>query len=265
MKYVATWMMAACLALGTAGCSDSTGPSGSLAVRMSIAGAALPAPGVSLNVLDVDVPGSNGTLTITRLAVVVNEFELEGPDLECDDDDGPTAGDCEDEGEFEAGPFFVDVPVDGTPLTIANDDIPEGTYTAFEFEVEDFELDDDSDDEDGAKILALLEDIRDNAVADWPTEASLLVEGSFTPTAGSAVDFRVFFAAEVEIERSIQPPLVLAAGDAKTVDIALHVDEWFALPDGSVIDLSQFDFAATGEVVEFELEFDDGVEVEYDD
>ena len=43
--------------------------------------------------------------------------------------------------DFEAPPTFVDLPLDGTPLTIVGQDIPAGFYKELEFEVEDAEVD----------------------------------------------------------------------------------------------------------------------------
>ena len=43
-------------------------------------------------------------------------------------------------------------------------------------------------------------------------------------------------------------------------------DIWFSRPDGSVIDLSMYDYDETGAVLEFELEMENGfTEIEIDD
>ena len=69
------------------------------------------------------ITGSNGTLTLESLHLVVGEFELEGSDDACredkverDDDDDEGEDDDEDRedcGEFEAAPFLLSLPLDG--------------------------------------------------------------------------------------------------------------------------------------------------------
>ena len=52
----------------------------------------------------------------------------------------------------------------------------------------------------------------------------------------------------------------------KIVTVTVDPLAWFIRPDGTVLDLSQFDFDATGQVVEFEVEMEDGfTEIEFDE
>ena len=78
--------------------------------------------------------GTNGTLTIVEIRLIVNEVELEPADGSCDlvdnsDDDGD---ECPD---FEAPPRFLDLPLDGNPIMAMTGLIPPGTYDELEFEV----------------------------------------------------------------------------------------------------------------------------------
>ena len=76
----------------------------------------------------------------------------------------------------------------------------------------------------------------------------------------------MLFEAEIEIEMEFDPPLVILEEDPeKVVIVTVDPVAWFTLPDGTVLDLSPFDFAATGQLVEFEVEMEDGfTEIEFD-
>ncbi|MGH7477033.1 MAG: hypothetical protein ACRELD_12135 [Longimicrobiales bacterium] len=247
-------------ALGAAACEDGTGlGEGEVAIRFRSAGQAGQA---SLGPAAVDasqaltVEGTNGVLTITDVRLIVEEFELEGDDDACEREDDD---DC---AEFESGPFFVQLPVDaGGVVTITQDAIRPGTYDELEFEVED--LEDDEDDEDAAAIAALRAQIR-SEFPEWPDRASALVVGTFTPVGGAPQPFSVFIEAEIEVEMELNPPLVVPGDRALVIDVAPGF--WFRRPDGSVLDLTQWDHATTGRLLELELEFEDGfVELEIDD
>ena len=95
----------------------------------------------------------------------------------------------------------------------------------------------------------------------------MLVVGTFTPTGGDPVPFRAFFEAEVEVEKELVPPVTIT-DDGSGAIFTIHLDPaaWFTGTDGNVMDLSQFDFDTTGQVIEFEVEIENGfAEVEFDD
>jgi hypothetical protein len=208
--------------------------------------------------------GTNGTLTIDEIRLIVSEVEIEREDDSCSGDDhgSDDIGDsCE---EFNAGPRFLDLLLDGQPIEVVTDLLPAGVYEELEFEIEDLE-----DDEDDSVEAALIAAVRAEVLAlvpDWPDEASGLVVGSFTPTSGSPVDFRVFLKAEIEIEMELIPNLIIEGGVAsRALMVDIQPDIWFALPGGAILDLSQFDYDATGQLLEFDVEFEDGftkIEVE---
>lgn len=97
----------------------------------------------------------------------------------------------------------------------------------------------------------------------------MVVVGTFTPAtpadgaqpAQAGRFFQVYFEAEIEVELAFSPPLVIDGG-ARSVVVELLPHVWFKRPDGTVLDLSRFDFAATGRIVEFELEMAKGIELE---
>jgi len=262
---------AVAVALMVAACGDGTGVESTRDVALSfqIAGAAAPVGPAAVGPSRVAGPslvlsGTNGTLTLEDIRVVVSEIELEAIDDSCvgeDDSVDDIGDDCE---EFETGPQFLDLPLDGTPIEVATSAVPLGTYEELEFEIEDLE-----DDEDDAAEAALITAVRAEILAivpDWPDEASALVTGTFTPTSGSPVAFRVFLKAEIEVEMELVPVLVIdGRGASRKVTVDIEPSIWFSRSDGSVVDLSQYDYDATGQLLEFDVEFEDGftkVEVE---
>lgn len=95
----------------------------------------------------------------------------------------------------------------------------------------------------------------------------MLAIGTFTPTGGAPVPFRVYFEAEVEIEMDLVPP-VTVTDDGSGATFTVHIDPalWFKRADGTVMNLAALDYDATGSVVEFEFEMENGfTEIEFDD
>lgn len=251
----------------TTGCGDGTGVLDSSSVELAFR---VTAPGSSLATAPAAVPGhtsgpslvagppltiagTNGSLTISEVRLIVAEVELEGEDDACEVASG--SDDCAD---FEAPPSFLDLPLDGEPIDVMTGVIPPGVYDELEFEIEDLE-DDEEDSTSAAAIEALRSAIRDE-FPDWPEKASALLVGTFTATDGAATPFRVYVDAEIEIEMDLSPPLVVGedggADRALTVDIEPHA--WFVRADGSVLPLHEYDYARTGELLELEVELEEG-------
>lgn len=255
-----------------AACGDGTGPEGQANVGISFATtapttsaaegfSAAMAPGTARSIA---VAGSNGTLTIDEIWVIVAEFELEGELAGCDgvsgDDEAFDDDDCE---EFESPPTLVRIPTDGSSLAVVNAAVPLGTYTELEWEVEDIELDDDDDDEQELQnVRADIEAAFGAGV--WPAEASMAVVGTFRAEGSTEdVPFTTFFDAEIEVEMDLNPALVInEEGASRELTIVLSPEIWFQNVDGTVMNLAALD----GQVVEFEAEFENGVlEIERDD
>jgi len=235
-----------------AACSDSTGvetpDSVALGFRVVDPPPSLVAHAVSGPVRIDEVVGSNGKLTLTAVRLVINEAELKPSDAPC-------AGEC---AEFEAPPRFLTLPLDGTPVEAFASQIPAGTYEELDFEIEDLE-----DDEDEPGMMEAIESVRTeilSSVPDWPRKASAMVVGTFQPTGGDAEPFRVFLDAEIEIEFELIPPLVVEADGSTSRSIIVDVrpDLWFTNTDGSVMDLRAFDYSTTGELLELEVEMEEG-------
>lgn len=260
------------VAFALGACDDATGVGapGTVALNFSVASASAPAtvsgPASAPALVagpPMTVSGTNGTLTIEEIRLIVAEAELDGDDDACEDD--LPGEDC---AKFEAPPRFLDLPLDGNPIQAFVGVVPQGTYDEIEFEIEDLE-DDEEDSEFAAEIAALREDILAE-FPDWPRKATALVVGSFEAAGGGTTDFRVYIEAEIEIERALVPPLVVGPDGTTGADITVDIrpDIWFSLPDGSVLDLSAYDYDDTGMVLEFELEMEDGfteIEIDEDD
>ncbi|MFO7892490.1 MAG: hypothetical protein R6U63_02045 [Longimicrobiales bacterium] len=244
-------------------CGDSTGPAGTAPVELSLATvsttSAVNAGGASfamsaLETAALTIPANEGVFEIADVQFIVSEFELEGTETcTTTDEDGETEI---DECEFEGGPHLVSLPLDGGAISLGTGHITEGTYTYLEFEVEDLEMDEeDADDsEKQAALAAILTDVQ-ATYPDFPAGASMVVSGQYVPDTGDAQPFTVYFAAEIEIEMVLDPALEIPANDALTINV--DPSAW----------LTGFDLlAADGQLVEFELEMEDGfVEIEIDD
>jgi hypothetical protein len=198
--------------------------------------------------------GTNGTLTIDEIRLIVAEVELDGEDDACEAEGG--GDDC---AEVEAPPRFLDLPLDGSPVPAFSGVINPGTYYQLEFEVEDLE-----DDEEDAEFAAEIASLREEILAefpDWPEEASALVVGSFESADGeTSVSFRVFIEAEIEVERDLVPPLVVTGDEVvPELFVDLRPDIWFGGSDGTVLELQAWDWDSTGEVLELEVEMEEGI------
>jgi hypothetical protein len=169
-------------------------------------------------------------------------------------------GDCAEQAaeescaRFEAEPFFLDLPLDvegdGESETeiVATVPVPVGSYSNFKFEVK----------EPGGDLLAEIRDPGGHAVEDWPQGASVLVEGDF-----EGEPFRAYFSGEVKVELPIDPPLEVGdEASSEGVTVVLNPQTWFTNDDGTVDDLTQFDFdSGTGEpVTKLEVKFLEGFE-----
>ena len=264
MRFMLAFWVA--LALVVTGCdtfSDSDAQNAQLTVKFEVVTpSATAGKGSFSNALDdgLLIEGTNGTLTITDIRLIVAEFELEREDEACQD--AAHGDECE---EFSAPPFFVDLPLQSGAVTVATGDIPPGRYTELEFEVEDLELD-EGDAEEERQRRNLLSTIR-STFPDWPRKASVVLVGSFTPLGGSPQPFRAFAEAEIEVELELIPLLVITVeDDDRVLTVQVNPEVWFKSGNGSVLDLSAYDFETTGRLLEFELEIEDGfTELEIDD
>lgn len=254
---MATWALVACG--DTTGVGDPAAVSVHFQVVSGTEAASASGPALTTGPSAVVGPplvleGTNGTLTIDEIRLIVAEVELEGDDDACEAEGGDD--DC---AELEAPPRFLDLPLDGSPARAFTGIVPPNTYDQLEFEIEDLE-DDEDDTEFAAEIEALEQDILAE-FPDWPEKATALVVGSFESADGeTSASFRVFVEAEIEVERDLVPPLVVT-GDEVTPElfVDLRPDIWFGSSDGSVLELQAWDWDSTGQLLELEVEMEEGI------
>lgn len=210
----------------------------------------------------LSIQGSNGTLVITDLRFIVEDFELERVDSECEDLEGNEEDECE---EFKSEPFFVDLPLTADTLNLNTSAIEPGLYEELEFEIDDLDLSEEADeDQEGKQLLAEL--VR-SEFPNWPDEASMVIIGNFISDQGDTTAFTTYAEAELEIEMEFSPPLEVTDNSiSKLLRININPVNWFLRTDGTVFVLSDYDYSTTGNILEFEVEIENGFEeIEIDD
>lgn len=260
-------LTAAALAAVTAGCSDATGSSSrGVAIRFGTEPAAARSIGIDANTAltvaladEVVATGTNGTLKIEDIQFIVSEVELKRAENSTCVRDSKRGDDHDDDEckKFEGGPFLVDLPLGGGVVTVLQAEVPAGTFRAIEFEVEDFEMEDDDEAAEQRRTSELFAQLK-TTYPNLPAGANMVVKGTFTPTTGAARPFIVYFNADIEIRQRFEEPLVVAEGGGVTVRI--DPTKWFEIGN-RVRDLS----ALNGQLVEFEFEMKQGfIKVECD-
>lgn len=211
----------------------------------------------------LSIAGNNGTLFITDVHFIVDDFELEKAEGECEGLEGKNEDACE---EFEAELIFVDLPLGTDSLELSATPVKNGVYSELEFEVDDLDLDEPEDSTEMQKKEELLTEIR-TQFADWPESASMVISGWFVSNTSTVTEFTTYAEAEVSVEMELTPPLDIDGSTSKYVTININPATWFVRGDGSVINLANYDFSLTNEILDFEVEIENGfisTEVEQD-
>jgi hypothetical protein len=143
-------------------------------------------------------------IEITEVKFFIEEFELDG-----------TNGTADFELE-EQDDFIVNLPLDGSPLTIAQAQIPTGFYDEFELEIEK----PDSD-----------INVSDTDFRDETGSYSAVVKGIYN---GEEFTFRS--TEDFEIELELNPPMEISETSQSTLIIEIFVPVWFMGKDGMVMD-----------------------------
>lgn len=191
----------------------------------------------------VELVGNGDTLTVRDVRFIVEEFQLDGD---------------EDSLDFNASPTFLDLPLNETDFATAGSfDVPPGNYFEFEFEVDDLDPDEDDSEQERQQIEELLSQIRED-FPEFPSDASMIVIGTFTPQNGDPRDFTSYLEAEIEVEREFDTPLeVTGDGFSRSLTVRMDPGVWFKTSDGGVRNLAEWQ--ATDNLLEIEEEFENGV------
>jgi len=198
----------------------------------------------------ITLTGTNGTLVIDDLQLIVSRIRLKRAAGDCESADSSST--CR---KFKGGPFLVSL-LDGTAADVVTADVPEGNYTALEFRAQNLDpSDDDEIEEDGnvKNVELLIAELR-NSYPNYPRKASMVAHGTFTSTEGTSSPFTVYFQAEIEIRKSFAEPFRVPA-DAKVV-VDLDAASWF-MQGTKVVNLA----AQDGKTLRFELELENAIRI----
>jgi len=225
------------------GSVDETTPTTPLTVSFTTTSAASSASALAKR--SVTDPSGNA-LEYTRVEMILEEveFERDGSSNACredrdddpDDDDRDDRGDDEDDDrddrddgddceEVETGPFALDLPLTGSaPLAAFTTALPEGRWSEVEFEIEPL------DDDDASSLNTSV-----------PVDASVRVEGLYTPAGEAPVSFVWIGDVDEEQEIEFEPPVTVTPDEPVNVTFRVDIDDWFRMDDGTLIDPREAD------------------------
>lgn len=141
-------------------------------------------------------------LTIDEVKLYIDEMELESIE--------------NDSLDFEIEDFIVNLPLDGSPLTLTEQALPQGIYDEFELEIEKAEDD---------------INVNDTDFRDDTGTYSLVVLGTFN---GEAFTYRS--TEDFELELELNPPLELGEGESSILKVTVDVSSWFIGNSGETLD-----------------------------
>lgn len=200
-----------------AACDDNpAGPNpGGTAVTLSIGIGAGPAAAPGLFAAGLELDDGVNTLVIETAEVVLKKIEFEhvstsGCDSESSDDD------CE---EFEAGPYLVDLPLDGSVTREIEATVPPGTFDEIEFEIH-------SPDDDTPEDLDFRLENPDFA------EISIRVTGTYND---AAFEYSTEMDSEQEIDLA-SPLVVTPESGPVNVTLTIDISTWFVAAGGTLVD-----------------------------
>ena len=196
-------LLAACSSDST-GVGSSAGSSLAFTTGSRTASAALAS--------SVPIVSGNDKLDLTAITVVIDRAELKAATTDsCAVDssghggsyslggsgsDGSHHDEC---GEIRVGPTIVDLPVDGSMVTIPGNTIPAGTYREIELRI-----------------------------------STIRLQGTFNTKA-----FDVTVPLDARAEIALNPPITVAADTKVEITVNLPVNTWLVKADGSLIDPNQ--------------------------
>lgn len=157
---------------------------------------------------EIRVNDGNNEIEIQEVKFFLEEFELDGTN-------GTSDFELEDLDDF-----IVNLPLDGSPVNIAQAEIPAGFYDEFEMEIEK----PDSDVE-----------VTDRDFRDETGSYSVVVKGLFN---GEEFTFRSSEGFEIDVD--LYPPLEISETSQSTLVVEIFVPIWFMGADGLVMDPKEF-------------------------
>jgi len=200
-RHTATLVAVVALA-GVAACSDSTSARSNGASQLGFSTASTSSvAGASL--AQVPITQNGHTLDLKQVTVVIERAQLKRQNNDAcrgDDDehDGKWAGRSESCAEVKVGPTLVDLPLDGSVVSVPASVIPAGTFEEIEFKIS----------------LARL-------VGTFDTKA-----------------FDVTFPINAKAEIEFSTPLVVTDSTPTSITINVPITAWLTNSDGSLVDPS---------------------------
>jgi len=119
--------------------------------------------------------------------------------------------------DFEIENFIVNLPLDGSPLILTEQEIPAGIYDEFELEIEK---------PDDGEVAVNDPDFRDETGS-----YSIVVKGLY-----NGEEFMFRSSEDFEIDIDLNPPLELGDGGNSVLIISVDVYSWFKGADGEDLD-----------------------------
>lgn len=188
-KYIAPGLLYLTVLGGAAACNNSAGPKSMGAVNFRVAAAAKAA-----------TAGASVGVDVTSFRLVVGPAALgSGDQFGCVD--------CQGNDNSSDQAQLVSVPTDGTPVSIATEQVTAGFYSSAEIELRTPD----------AGVIA--------AAPGWPAGATVEIAGTFNGTA-----FTLPLSVVGEFREALNPPVEVLADAAPapvSVTITLPVRDWF--------------------------------------
>lgn len=167
------------------------------------------------------------TLRLDAVEMVVREIEFDraDDDEDCSGEEGSGSDDdCE---KIESGPILVPLPLNAeAPTVVVDTTLPIGRWEEVEFEVHKLEP-------------QLPADSAFLAQHDFPPEASIRVQGRYTPAGGTGQDFTFTSDLNAEREIELEPPIEVSPDSTTNITFSVEVNEWFRRADRSLVDPAQ--------------------------
>jgi len=218
------------------GCGEALAPAVGLTIQGTRPSASLSAlqlfPGFAVTsssstqipVIGKGSSGQIGILTLTEARVVLKGIEIEsdastGTTVSSDDSSESEDDSSETETAF-SGPYLVDLLTDTVSPSIDALDLPVGTFKAIKLTIHKPE------DDELADAIPSSDVLRENSIS---------LAGTYTPTAGSAVNFEMTYDLSEDFEIS-GSGFDLANLNSQSVVIAFRLAKWFDFSDADLND-----------------------------